>query len=107
LRESSSSRDVYAARWLGMELVTFTPDLASDIGARFVEGVYVARVYAGTSADRASIAEGTIIMEANNEPVASIADIRRIADAIANSRKKIPFIVQEPDGTIARKICRP
>ncbi len=107
LREESPSRDTYVARWLGMELVTFTRELAREIGARYVEGVYVARVYPGTSADRASIAEGTIIMEVNNEPVASIEDVRRVADTIGNSRKKIPFIVQEPDGTIARKICRP
>ncbi|HUV29945.1 MAG TPA: trypsin-like peptidase domain-containing protein [Acidobacteriota bacterium] len=106
LRESQQPQEVFYASWLGMELVTFTPELARDIGARHVNGVYVARVYAGTAADRASIAEGTVIMEANNEPVSSVADIRRIAEAIGNSKNKIAFIVQEPDGTIARKICR-
>jgi len=89
-----------------MDMVTFTQDLAHDIGAQHVPGVYVARTYPGSAADRASIAEGTIIMEVNNESVESIGDIRRIAGDLGNSKRRIPLIVQEPDGTIARKICR-
>jgi C-terminal processing protease CtpA/Prc len=92
--------------WLGMELTTFTPELAREIGARHIDGVYVVRVYPGTPADRASIADGTVLIEVNNTAVSSLADVRRIAGEIGNSRQRIPLIVQEPDGTIARKICR-
>ena len=106
LQDSPETQETLSASWLGMEMVTFTPDLARDIGAPHTKGVYVARVYPGSAADRASIAEGTIIMEVNNEPVESIDDVRRIANGIGNSKDRIPLIVQEPDGTIARKICR-
>ena len=106
LNESRQSQESFYVSWLGMDMVTFTQDLAHDIGAQHVPGVYVARIYPGSAADRASIAEGTIIMEVNNKSVESISDIRRIAGDLGNTKKRIPLIVQEPDGTIARKICR-
>jgi serine protease Do len=106
INESQQPQESYHVSWLGMDLVTFTQDLAHDIGAKHVPGVYVARIYPGSTADRASIAEGTIVMEVNNQAVESVGDIRRIAGDLGNSRKRIPLIVQEPDGTIARKICR-
>ena len=93
--------------WLGMELVTFTEDMARDIGISHVQGLYVTRVYPGTPADRASIAEGTILMQVNNEPVATVSQVREQAASLERSRSRIPFIVQEPDGSIARKVVRP
>jgi serine protease Do len=105
-RTGESDLSAGLGRWLGMELVTYTKGLAAEIGARFTEGVYVTRVYPGSTADRASISDGTVILEVNNEPVSSVDDVIRIADQIGNSRKSIPLMVQEPDGTIARKICR-
>ncbi|MBD3403707.1 PDZ domain-containing protein [candidate division GN15 bacterium] len=93
--------------WLGMELVSFTPQMARDIGIQHVDGLYVIRVYPGTPADRASITEGTIVLQVNNEPVASLTDIREQVGTLERSRTHIPFIVQEPDGSIARKVIRP
>jgi serine protease Do len=93
--------------WLGMELVTFTPEMARQVGIKHVEGVYVTRVYPGTPADRASITEGTIILQVNNTPVESTGKIREQAQQLTRSETSIPFIVQEPDGSIARKVVRP
>jgi serine protease Do len=108
LEQASGRRqdDGTALSWLGMELVTFTPRMAGDIGINHVQGVYVAQVYAGSSADRASISEGTIIMQVNNEPISSTDDVRMIAVQMQGSSDRIPLIVQEPDGTIARKVVR-
>lgn len=88
--------------WNGMELVTFTPEIARQLGIRHVEGVYVARVYPGSPADRASVAEGTIIMQVNNEPVESVTDVR----GASGSSARVSLIVQEPDGSVARKVIR-
>jgi serine protease Do len=93
--------------WLGMELFTFTEEAADDLGIKFVEGLYVARVYPSSPADQASIAEGTIIMQVNNEPVASVEDVRYMSQQMQGSTDRIPLIVQEPDGSIARKVVRP
>jgi len=91
---------------LGMELANFTPELARQIGIKHIDGVYVLRVYPGSQADRASIGEGTIIMQVNNEAVASISDLNLVARRIPDD-VRIPLIVQEPDGSIARKMIRP
>lgn len=106
-QQPGSPDDVPTTEWLGMALVSFTPQMARDIGIQHVEGLYVIRVYPGTAADRASITEGTIILQVNNEPVSTLADIREQAGDLERSRTHIPFIVQEPDGSIARKVIRP
>ncbi|MBK7142654.1 MAG: trypsin-like peptidase domain-containing protein [bacterium] len=92
--------------WLGMQLVNFTPEVARQLGIPHVEGVYVARVYPNTPADRASITEGTIIMQVNTEPVTSTTDIVTVDQGISD-RSRVPLIVQEPDGSVARKVVRP
>ncbi|MBU0984829.1 MAG: trypsin-like peptidase domain-containing protein [candidate division Zixibacteria bacterium] len=96
-----------AAQWLGMELIDYTTEVAAQIGAEHVTGVYVARVYAGTPAYRASIAEGTIIRKIDNQDVASVMDVHRLATEIGRNKSRIPMIVLEPDGMIARKVIRP
>ena len=93
--------------WLGMELFTFTARIARELGIDPVEGVYVARVYPGSPADRASIAEGTIIMQVNDNPISSIQEINEFARQQGQSSNRVVLIVQEPNGTIARKVVRP
>lgn len=107
MEQQSPQAGALSLDWLGMELVTFTEDMARDIGISHVQGLYVTRVYPGTPADRASITEGTILMQVNNEPVATVSQIREQAQTLERSRSRIPFIVQEPDGSIARKVVRP
>ncbi len=89
----------------GMEVSTYTPEIARDIGAEHVDGLYVWSVYPGSAADRAGITSGSIVMKVGKEAVASITDlIARARDEGTSAR--IPLIVQEPDGAIARKIIR-
>ncbi|RKX26578.1 MAG: peptidase [Candidatus Zixiibacteriota bacterium] len=92
--------------WLGMEVIEFTPRIAEDIGAEHVAGLYVVGIYPGSAADRASIAEGTIIMKVDNEPVGTLSELEGAVDAIDRGKSRIPLIVQEPDGSIARKVIR-
>ena len=91
---------------LGMELSRFTQAIATDIGAEHVDGLYVWRVYPGTPADLAGITAGSIIMKVGKNAVKTVeefvAGVRQEPD-----RSRIPLIVQEPDGAIARKILRP
>jgi len=88
-----------------MEVSNFTREIAADIGAEFVDGVYVWRVYPGSPADLASITEGSIIMKVGNESVTSLQDLNRVVTDFG-AKSRVPLIVQEPDGAIARKIIR-
>ncbi len=99
-------REQMALDWMGMELVTFTPAMARQIGIGHVDGLYVNRVYSGSVADRASISEGTIVTRVNDTDVSSVTEVKQIGDRVANNTR-IPLIVLEPDGSIARKVLRP
>lgn len=103
---SEDSGQADAVEWRGMELVPFTEQMAAEIDIRHVDGMYVTRVYPGSSADRASLAEGTIILHANNQEVTSAADFSRVVAGISKV-DKVPLLVIEPDGSVARKILRP
>ncbi|MEW6413283.1 MAG: trypsin-like peptidase domain-containing protein [Candidatus Zixiibacteriota bacterium] len=98
--------DFEVSRWLGMELMNFTDNVAAALGIERIEGVYVRRVLTGSPADNASITRGTIILQVNNESVESIADVERISRDISGQMGRVPLIVVEPDGTIARKVIR-
>jgi serine protease Do len=104
--QGNPSDDFEVKDWLGMELMTFTEDVATALGIERVEGVYVRRVRSGSPAYNASIARGTIILQVNNESVNSIEDIDRISSELSGSSQRIPLIVVEPDGTVARKVIR-
>lgn len=99
--------DFAIARWMGMELMTFTDEIARAIDVEHVEGVYVRRVFPGSPADNSSIARGTVILQIANEAVQSIEDVEHVNRRLTGSSGRIPLIVLEPDGTIARKVMRP
>ncbi|UCC45006.1 MAG: PDZ domain-containing protein, partial [Candidatus Zixiibacteriota bacterium] len=100
------SDDFEVSRWLGMEMMTFSDDVAAALGIQRINGVYVRRVAGGSAADHASITRGTIILQVNGESIDSIDDIQRIARELPGSMRRIPLIVVEPDGTVARKVIR-
>lgn len=107
LSDEESSDDFISARWMGMDLITFTNDVANALNIEHVDGVYVRRVNPGSPADNASINRGSIILQIYNETVSSIEDIEQISADLPRSTKRISLIVVEPDGTIARKVIRP
>ncbi len=99
--------DFEVSRWLGMELMDFTPEISRALGVEQADGIYVRRVYPGTPAANASITRGTVILQVNNTPVKFLDEVEQIARGLEGRRERIPLIVQEPDGTIARKVVRP
>ena len=94
-------------RWLGMTLVSFTEEMANRIDIDHIDGVFVRSVGFGSPAYNSSISRGTIIMQINNKTVSSIDDIVEISSSLPSSARRIPMIVVEPDGSVARKIIRP
>jgi serine protease Do len=105
--ESSEDRDDFQAiEWMGMELMNFTPDIAQALSIDYVDGLYVRRVYAGTPSDRASITQGTIILQIAKKTTKSLEDAKNVIRKLPRDTDRIALIVQEPDGTIARKVIR-
>ncbi len=92
--------------WMGMEIMNYTPEIAQIIGGEFVSGVYVRRVYRNSPASIASMVRGTVILQVNDELVSKLEDFEKIVGKIRNPKRRIPLIVQEPDGTIARKVIK-
>lgn len=108
LNEPSSQGDDFdVATWMGMEILTYTREIARALSLKHVEGVYVRRVAQGSPADAASITRGTIILQIGDVTVSSVDAVEKAAAQFGRDPSRIPLIVQEPDGTIARKVIRP
>ncbi len=90
-----------------MDLIAFTPDVAGALDLKPIDGIYVRRVESNSPADRASISRGTIILQIDEMPVKTIEELVRAVDKQKKSSRAVGLIVQEPDGTIARKVIRP
>lgn len=95
-----------AINWQGMHLVTLTREVAEELNIPHVPGVIVADVTHGSPAYRASIVPGTIILQVNNEPVETVEELRGRADSKGARKDRISLIVQEPDGSVARRVIR-
>ena len=103
----TDNQDFSSETFYGMELVEFTDDIARALSMEHIDGLYVRRVYPGTPADDASITKGTVLLDVNNSPVKNLTDVRMIEKQLEGHSDTVPLIVQEPDGTIARKVIRP
>ena len=77
-----------------------------DLDAEHSNGIYVRRVYPGSAADRASISRGTIILQVDEVVVRTLKEMEDSIQRLRKSSRAIGLIVQEPDGTIARKVIR-
>ncbi|NQT11167.1 MAG: PDZ domain-containing protein, partial [Planctomycetes bacterium] len=61
---------------LGIEAETLTPDVAEHLNVKAGRGVVITDVRSGSAADRAGLAAGMVIVEANRKPVETVADLR-------------------------------
>ncbi len=65
---------------LGMELQDLTPDLAAKLNIRAGHGAVVTSVQPGSTAEKAGLASGMVIVEANLRAVKSAADLAKVLD---------------------------
>ncbi len=61
---------------LGVTILTLTPDLADNLGAKDLQGALVQQVVEGSAADKAGIKAGDVITSVNGTAVKSAADLR-------------------------------
>lgn len=95
------------ATWLGMELMTYSENIARQIGSDYFPGVYINRVSRGSSAYRADIMPGSIITQVNNLEVKNLDDLQSAAQSIRDMKKAIPVLLVDPRGSIEYKAIRP
>ena len=95
-----------AFNWQGMHLITLTEKIADQMRIPHVPGVIVADVTHGSPAYRASIVPGTIILQVNNEPVETVEEFESRAQSTGAKKDRVSLIVQEPDGSVARRVIR-
>jgi serine protease Do len=106
-RQQTRAADDFDVReWNGMELLAFTPEIARALDIEHSDGIYVRRVYPGSASDRASISRGTIILQVDEVVVRTLEEMEDSIQRLNKSSRAIGLIVQEPDGTIARKVIR-
>jgi serine protease Do len=65
---------------LGMEVQNLTPDLAAKLQIKAKQGVVVTEVQAGSAAERAGLASGAVIVEANRKAVKNVEDLSKAMD---------------------------
>ena len=65
---------------LGMEVQNLTPDLAAKLQIKAEQGVVVTDVQAGSAAERAGLASGAVIVEANRKAVKNVEDLSKAMD---------------------------
>ena len=106
--QTQAADDFDVREWNGMEIMEFTPEIvkALDLDTEHDKGIYVRRVYPGSAADRASISRGTIILQVDEVVVRTLEEMENSIQKLRKSTRAIGLIVQEPDGTIARKVIR-
>jgi serine protease Do len=105
--QSQSPDDFDVRQWYGMELIDFTPEVARALDIKHISGVYVRKVDTGSEADKSAISRGTIIMQIDETPVETLEQLAKTVNKLKKSSRAVGLIVQEPDGTIARKVIRP
>mgnify|MGYP001316339379 CR=1 FL=1 len=93
--------------WLGMELLTFTPEIAQQIGIDYLPGVLVNRVTRNSRADQAGIHPGSIITSIDNVEIKNLDDLNIEAESLKARKTAIPFLVVDPSGSIEYKAVRP
>lgn len=93
--------------WLGMELLSFSREIADQVGVEYFPGVFINRLKRGSSAYRAGIMPGSIITQVDNKEIKNLADLQAIAESIEGRKKTIPFLLVDPRGSIEYKAVRP
>ncbi|MGH7299001.1 MAG: Do family serine endopeptidase [Candidatus Rokuibacteriota bacterium] len=77
---------------LGLTVETLTPRVARELGLSDVRGVVVRGVLDSSPAAEAGIRPGDVITEMNHQPVADIADMRRVLDRHAEGAPVVALV---------------
>jgi S1-C subfamily serine protease len=92
--------------WLGMKVVTATPDNTDEAGTEFNTGVLVTDIDPAGPAYDKGIRIGMIIGEIDHEPVRNLSDFEDLAESKADE-KAVSFLVYDQRGRTGYISLRP
>jgi serine protease Do len=99
--------------YLGIQMVTLTPEVKEKIIARFGdkinlstnEGILLVRIVPNSPAAIAGLRPGDVIKSINNQPVLKVDEVQKLVE---NSKIGIPLQVQvERNGTVSQFLVKP
>ena len=99
--------------YLGIQMVTLTPEVKERIIARFGDkinlsanqGILLVRIVPNSPAAIAGLRSGDVIKSINNQPVLKVDEVQKIVE---NSKVGIPLPVQvERNGTVSQFLVKP
>ena len=79
--------------WLGLEVATSTPALATQFNVKFQPGVIVQRMEGGSPAEQSGFAEGDIITKIDKEEIKNMDDYKKVAKSLKDRKKAILFFI--------------
>ena len=82
---------------LGLEVGQLTGDVAEHLGMTDTKGIVITSVRPGSAADRARLAPGMVITEANRKPVQSMEQFQGLIRGDA-AEKGLLLLVRTPEG---------
>jgi serine protease Do len=91
------SAETSQGKW-GLMLRDVTPQVAQEFGLKETQGVLIVGVQPGSSADRASLQQGDIILEVNRKPVKSVDEVKKNMDE-AGDKTPLLLLVQRDKAT--------
>jgi hypothetical protein len=77
---------------LGLEVRTFIPDLASQLGMRTHQGVVVVTVQNGSPAERVGFRSGDVILEVNGELTRNVDEFERAVRSITKGNRVLIMV---------------
>ncbi len=79
--------------WGGLEVTTFTRDIARRNGLEFAEGVVVMGVTGNSSAKLAGFKPGDVITEIGSKPVKNVDEFKSVTSSMSDRTKRVSMIV--------------
>lgn len=105
--KSELNQESDAILWLGMELTTYTQEIARNNNMEYFEGVYVRRVSRGSPSDKSEIMPGSVITQVDNREVKNLSELQAVAGDLQGRATAIPVLLVDPRGSIEYRAIRP
>ena len=81
--------------WKGLSVQNLTADLAEKLGHAADEGVLIAGVTPGSAAAKAGLRKGDLILEVENQPVHSVAELKSAVEKAIGEDKVLLLVKHE------------
>lgn len=79
--------------WLGLQVMTFTKDLANQHGVEFHSGVMILKVDEGSLTEQTGFLAGDVIAKINDQEIEDLRGYQKVVESLKDQKKAILFLV--------------